>query len=384
MNIYFDNNATTSVALEVLEAMLPYLKEAYGNPSTAYSFGRKVRDSVERARGQVASLIGAKEEEIIFTSSGTESDNTAIMSALRFKNAGKHIVTTAVEHPAVLNLCKYLQTFGYTYTELPVDNAGMIDLDYMAQIIDANTAILSIMYANNETGVIFPIDKISRIASSKNVVLHTDAVQAVGKLPINVNDLGVQMLSISGHKLHAPKGVGALYVKKGTEFYPYIIGGHQENGRRAGTENVAAIVGLGKACDIAKTFLDSETLKVQHLRDRLEAGLLNKCSNTIVNGASSPRLSNTSNISFAYVDGEAILMMLDKEGIYASSGSACSSGSGQPSHVLRAMNIPQEYIRSSVRFSLSPYNSEEEVDALIGILPQLIERLRHISFLRGN
>lgn len=377
--LYFDNNATTQVAQEVLDSMLPYFRDYYGNPSSMHTFGGQVYRRIEEAREQVALLIGAEPDEIIFTSCGTESDNTAIMSAIETNPPKKHIITTKVEHPAVLNFCKNLGRKGYRVTYLPVDNKGKLEIESFLRAIDDDLAIVSIMYANNETGVIFPIEKIGHILKERKVVFHTDAVQIVGKLPVNVKDLPVDMLTLSGHKIHAPKGIGALYVRKGTRFYPYIIGGHQENGRRAGTENVAFIIGLGKACEIAAKSIQKEINFVKKLRDKLEKGLLNNCPDASINGDRENRLPNTSNISFAFVEGEAVLLRLNEYGICASSGSACTSGSLEPSHVLRAMGVRNTAIHGSVRFSLSRYNQEEEVNKVIEVMPGIIKDLRLIS-----
>ncbi|HAX97799.1 MAG TPA: cysteine desulfurase NifS [Candidatus Atribacteria bacterium] len=377
--LYFDNNATTQVAQEVLDSMLPYFRDYYGNPSSMHTFGGQVYRKIEEAREQVALLIGADPDEIIFTSCGSESDNTAIMSAIETNPAKKHIITSKVEHPAVLNFCKHLSRKGYRVTYLPVDNKGRLEIESFLRAIDDDLAIVSIMYANNETGVIFPIEKIGQILKERKVVFHTDAVQIVGKLPVNVKDLPVDMLTLSGHKIHAPKGIGALYVRKGTRFYPYIIGGHQEKGRRAGTENVAFIIGLGKACEIAAKCMQKEVDFVKQLRDKLENGLLNNCPDASINGDRESRLPNTSNISFEFVEGEAILLRLDEYGICASSGSACTSGSLEPSHVLRAMGVRNTAIHGSVRFSLSRYNEEKEVDKVIEVMPEIIKDLRLIS-----
>ncbi len=377
--IYFDNNATTNVAPEVLEEMLPFLKEQYGNPSSMHSFGGGIRKSVELAREKVADLLNASPMEIVFTSCGSESDNFAIRGVLEANPDKKHVITTRVEHPAVLNVCKYLSKNGYDVTFLKVDNKGQIDLDELRDSLRDDTAIVSIMYANNETGVIFPMEKIAEIVKEKGVILHVDAVQAVGKIPIDLSKLPIDLLSCSGHKLHAPKGVGFLYIRRGTKIKPFMIGGHQERGRRAGTENVASIVGLGKACELAKGDFEEENTKVKALRDKLENFILGNIPYTHVNGDRENRLPNTSNVSFEFIEGEAILLMLDKHGICASSGSACTSGSLEPSHVLRAMGIPFTLSHSSIRFSFSRYNTEEEVDYCIKVLPEIVERLRSIS-----
>jgi cysteine desulfurase len=377
--IYFDNNATTPVSPEVLDEMLPYLKEFYGNPSSMHTFGGQLHRKVEEARGKVAQLIGAEPEEIIFTSCGTESNNTAIMSAVESFPSKRHIITTRVEHPAVLNFCKHLARKGFRITFLPVNNDGQLNIDDLLKTIDEDTALVSIMYANNETGVIFPVIKIAEILKERQILFHTDTVQAVGKIPIDTKKLSVDMLSLSGHKLHAPKGVGALYVRKGTRFHPYIIGGHQERGRRAGTENVASIIGLGKACELAGKNLDNEVNYLKGLRYKIENALLKSCPDVRINGDINNRLPNTTNLSFEYVEGEAILLRLNEYGICASSGSACSSGSLEPSHVLRAMGIPFTAIHGSIRFSLSRYNTEEEIDRVIEIMPGIIKELRLLS-----
>ncbi|MDP2752940.1 MAG: cysteine desulfurase NifS [Nitrospirota bacterium] len=377
--IYFDNNATTPVAPEVLDEMLPYLKELYGNPSSMHTFGGQLHRKVEDARIKVAQLIGAEPEEIIFTSCGTESDNTAIMSAAESLPNKKHIITTRVEHPAVLNFCKHLARKGFRVTFLPVNNYGQLNIDELLKVIDEDTALVSIMYANNETGVIFPIAEIAKLLKERRILFHTDAVQAVGKIPIDVKKLPVDMLSLSGHKLHAPKGVGALYVRKGTRFYPFIIGGHQERGRRAGTENVASIIGLGKACELAGKNLTEEITYLKGLRNKLETALLKSCPDVRINGDINNRLPNTTNLSFEYVEGEAILLRINEYGICASSGSACTSGSLEPSHVLRAMGIPFTAIHGSIRFSLSRYNTEAEIDRVIETMPKIIKELRMLS-----
>ncbi len=377
--IYLDNNATTAVAPEVLEEMLPYLKELYGNPSSMHTFGGQNHRRIEEARAKVAALIGADPEEIIFTSCGTESDNTALMSAVESYPRKRHVITTRVEHPAVLNFARHLARKGYRVTYLPVDSLGRLDMEAFHEALDDDTAVVSVMYANNETGVIFPVAEIAEVLRERGILFHTDAVQAVGKVPIDVKELAVDMLSLSGHKLHAPKGIGALYVRRGTRFHPYIIGGHQERGRRAGTENVASIVGLGKACELAGEALEEEAGYLSRLRDRLERALLQSCPDARVNGDTTNRLPNTTNIGFEYVEGEAILLRLDEYGICASSGSACTSGSLQPSHVLRAMGVPFTAIHGSIRFSLSRYNTESEIDRVIEVMPTIIRELRLLS-----
>ncbi len=377
--IYVDNNATTKVAPEVFEAMLPYFEEDYGNPSSMHTFGGKVDRNIKEARASVASLLGAAPEEIVFTSSGTESDNTAIWAAIQSNPDKKHIITSRVEHPAVKNLFEYLSKNGYRVTFIPVDSKGRLDMEYLYKNLTDNTAIVSIMWANNESGVIFPIEKISQIVKEREAVFHTDAVQAVGKIPIDLNKIDVDMLSLSGHKLHGPKGIGALYVRKGTKFSPFLIGGHQESGRRGGTENVASIVGLGKASELAAAYMEEENTRVKQLRNKLESELLKQIPNTIINGDRENRLPNTTNVSFEYVEGESILLMMDELGVCASSGSACTSGSLEPSHVLRAMGVPFTAAHGSIRFSLSIYNTEEEIDFIIEKLPPIIKRLREMS-----
>ena len=376
---YLDNNATTRVADEVREVMLPYFSSLYGNPSSMHLFGGQVHRVIEKAREKAALLINAEPDEIVFTSCGTESDNTAIMSGLETGRNRRHIITTRVEHPAVLNFCKSLSRRGFTVTFLPVDKLGKIKPEDIEEAITDETAIVSIMYANNETGVIFPMKEVAEIVKSKGVLLHTDAVQAIGKLPVDAKDLPVDMISISGHKMHAPKGIGALYIRKGTRFSPYIIGGHQERGKRAGTENVASIAGLGAACELAREEMKAENTKVSSLRDKLENGLLKSCPDVRVNGDTENRLPNTANISFEFVEGEAILLRLNEFNICASSGSACTSGSLEPSHVLRAMGVPYTAIHGSIRFSLSRYTTDEDVDIVLERLPGIITELRTMS-----
>jgi cysteine desulfurase len=377
--VYMDNNATTMVADEVRDVMQPYFSELYGNPSSMHTFGGQVHRSIESARTKVAALINAEPEEIIFTSCGTESDNTAIMSALLSNPEKKHLITTRVEHPAVLNFSKAMARRGYRVTFLPVDKLGRLDLDELKESITDDTAIVSIMYANNESGVIFPINEITEIVKSKGAIFHTDAVQAAAKLNLDVKKLPADMLSISGHKMHAPKGVAALYIKKGTRFSPYMIGGHQEKARRSGTENVASVIGFGKASELAMEHLLSDNGRLRGLRDRLENGLLQTCPGARVNGDIENRLPNTANISFEYVEGEAILLRINEYNICASSGSACTSGSLEPSHVLRAMGVPFTCIHGSVRFSLSRYTTDEDVDIVLEKMPGIIKDLRELS-----
>lgn len=378
--IYLDNNATTAVAPEVFEAMLPYLRDQYGNPSSMYAFGGAAHKALDRAREQVAALLGASSpEEIVFTACGTESDSTAILGAFEAQPEKRHFITSKVEHSAVIAMGQHLERKGYRVTYLDVDEKGQIDLNQLDKAMTPDTGIVSLMYANNETGTIFPIPEVAAMAKERGVVLHVDAVQAVGKLPIDLSDLPLGYLALSGHKLHAPKGVGALYVRRGTPFRPFLRGGHQENGRRAGTENVASIVALGAACELAAKHIQDENTKVRALRDKLETGLLKAVAETRINGDVSSRLPNTTNISFKYVEGEAILLLLDQEGICASSGSACTSGSLEPSHVLRSMGVPFTYAHGSVRLSLSRYTTEAEIDKALEVIPRVIARLREIS-----
>ena len=377
--IYFDNNATTAIAPEVREAILPYLGEFYGNPSSMHTFGGQVADAVETARETMANLLGASPDEIIFTSCGSESDNAAIWSAIQTQPEKRHLITTRVEHPAILSVMQHWERQGYRVTYLGVDNKGRLDLDEYAAALTPDTALASIMFANNEVGTIYPIQRMAEMAKEKGVLFHTDAVQAVGKTPIDLAHLPADMLSLSGHKLHAPKGIGVLYVRKGVRFRPFLRGGHQEKGRRAGTENVPYIVGLGAAAKLAADHMQEERVNVAMLRDRLEKGLLERISDCMVNGDVENRLPNTTNIAFKNVEGEAILLMLDRLGVCASSGSACTSGSLEPSHVLRAMGVPFTYAHGSIRLSLSRYSTQEEVDFVIENFPDVIKTLRMIS-----
>lgn len=376
--IYLDNNATTKVDELVLEAMLPYLSEFYGNPSSMHTFGGQVGTALRTAREQLAALLGAEDSEIIFTSCGTEANNAAIKAALTAQPEKRHIITTQVEHACVLNVCKQLEKQGYTVTYLSVDGKGQIDLMELEAALTGNTALVSTMYANNETGVIFPIEQIGLRAKETGAIFHVDAVQAVGKVGINLKTSSIDMLTLSGHKLHAPKGIGALYVRRGVRFRPLLIGGHQERGRRAGTENVPGIIGLGKAAELAQLHLKNFKQE-KALRDRLEKGLLASIPDIEINGHPTSRLPNTTNIGFKYIEGEAILLSLNKYGICASSGSACTSGSLEPSHVLRAMGLPYTILHGSIRFSLSHYTTQTEIDKVLEIMPPIVQRLRDIS-----
>ena len=378
--VYADNNATTKVDEAVIQEMLPYLGELYGNPSSMHFFGGQVEKKMTEAREKTAALLNAQPTEIVFTSCGTESDNLAIHSTLLSYPEKRHIITTKVEHPAVLNYCKQLAKQGYGVTFLSVDHNGLLDLAELRGSLRDDTAIVSIMWANNETGVVFPIDEIGKIVKEQGAVFHTDAVQAAGKIPLDLEKSeAIDLLSLSGHKFHAPKGIGVLYIRRGTKFRPLLIGGHQERGRRPGTENTASIIALGKASELAAAHVADELTRVKALRDRLEQELLARIPDAMVNGHPTQRTPNTLNISFRYVEGEAILLMLSEAGIAASSGSACTSGSLEPSHVLRAMGIPFTAAHGSVRFSLSRFNTEEDIDYIIEQLPPIIERLREIS-----
>ena len=380
--VYFDNNATTRVLPEVAEAMLPYLTEFYGNPSSIHRFGSQVGDKISEARAQVAALIGAADPvELIFTSSGTEGDNAAIRGMLEARPDKRHIVTTQVEHSAVLGLCHHLEKKGYRVTWLGVNENGALDLEELRAALTEDTALVSIMWANNETGVIFPIEQIGAVVRSKGIPFHVDAVQAAGKIPIHVKDLPVDLLTISAHKFYAPKGIGALYVRRGLTFPPFMIGGHQERNRRAGTENVASIVGMGKAAEIALERLAEDPARIGKLRDLLENLLLDSSPGSRVNGRGEARLTNTSNISFRYLEGESILVLLDQQGICASTGSACTAGSSEPSHVLRAMKVPNDWLQGAVRFSLGRFNTEEEVRFVNQTVPSIVQRLEGLSAL---
>jgi cysteine desulfurase len=377
--IYLDNNATTKVDEAVFEEMRPYFCELYGNPSSMHFFGGQVQAKVVEARARVAALLGASPEEIVFTACGTESDNSAVRSALEVLPDRRHIITSRVEHPAVLTQCRNLRQKGYRVTEIGVDGAGRLDLEELKAAVDTDTAIVSLMWANNETGVIFPVEEAANIAKSKGALFHSDAVQAIGKLPVNMTASTIDMLSLSGHKLHAPKGIGVLYLRRGTPFRPFLVGGHQEKSRRAGTENAAAIIALGKACQLADQFMGAENTVVKAMRDRLQNTLMAAIPHARINGDGAARLPNTTSIAFEYVEGEAILLLLSEFGICASSGSACTSGSLEPSHVLRAMGVPFTCAHGSIRFSLSRYTTDAEIDTVIRELPPIIASLRQMS-----
>ena len=375
--IYFDNNATTRVDEKVVEAMLPYFTEQFGNPSSMHSFGNKVGLAIKKARMQVQELLGAEHDsEIIFTSCGTESDSTAILSALRAQPERKEVITTVVEHPAVLTLCAWLEKEGYKVHYLKVDGKGRVDMDEYKKLLTDQTAIVSVMWANNETGTFFPVVQMAELAHAAGAMFHTDAVQAVGKVPIDLKSTKIDMLSLSGHKLHGPKGIGALYVRKGTKFNSLLKGGNQERGRRGGTENVPGIVGLGAAARLAQAHLDDERTRVKALRDRLEAGILQQVVGCVVNGDTDNRLPNTLNLAFEGLEGEAVQTHLNRVGIAVSLGSACASGSMDPSHVLLAMNVPRQTINGALRFSLSRFNDEADIDKVVEALPPIVDKLR--------
>ena len=393
--VYFDNNATTQVAPEVRDVMLPFFGELYGNPSSMHAFGGRVSKFVERSREEVARFLNCSPEEVIFTSCATESDNSAIRGTADYYGKGTKIITTAVEHPAVLQPCRRLKALGHEVVELPVDSTGQIDLAQLeSELSNPPTlqtsnpptlqpskppTLVSVMWANNETGVLFPIEKVAEICRAHGAILHTDAVQVAGKIPVDVKKVPVDMLSMSGHKFHAPKGVGIFYVRRGTKLKPFMLGGHQERSRRAGTENVPYVVGLAKACELARLGMADEASQLTALRDKLEAGILASCPNVRVNGDRAHRLPNTLNVSFEYIEGEAIAYHLSDLGICISTGSACASGSLDPSHVIRAMGVPFTAVHGSVRFSLSRYNTMEEVDYVLEKLPPVIRNLRDLS-----
>ena len=379
-NIYLDNNATTKVDSMAVEAMMPLFTKQFGNPSSIHSFGDQVGGLLKIARKQVADLVGAlHDNEIIFTSCATESTTTAITSALKINPDKKEVITTTVEHPATLDLCDQLEREGYVIHRLAVNKKGQLDLQAYANLLSDNTAVVTIMWANNETGTLFPIPEMARLANEKGVLFHTDAVQVVGKIPLDIQDAHIDMMSFSGHKLHAPKGVGGLYVRRGVRYRPLLRGGHQERGRRAGTENTAAIVAFGVAAEQAELHLETMSGKVKKLRDKLEQAILSQVEHTFVTGDPDNRVANTANIAFEYVEGEAILMLLSRYGIAASSGSACTSGSLEPSHVMQAMQIPFTAAHGTIRFSLSRYTTEKDIDYVIGVVPEIIDKLRSFS-----
>ncbi|MFS8035754.1 cysteine desulfurase NifS [Xanthobacter sp. AM11] len=379
--VYFDNNATTRTDPAVVEAMLPFFTEHFGNASSTHAFGERVGEAVKAARKQLQALLGAAfDHEIVFTSGGTEADNAAILSALETQEGRDEVVTTTVEHPAVLTLLAHLEkTRGLKVHLVGVDGRGRLDMDAFTAALSPRTALVTVMWANNETGTLFPVDHLAQLAHEAGALFHTDAVQAVGKVAIDLKATAIDMLSLSGHKLHGPKGIGALYVRKGVKFRPLVRGGHQERGRRGGTENVPAIIGLGAAAELAQAHMADELTRVKALRDRLEQGILQQISHTLVNGDSDNRLPNTANIAFEYLDGEAVLTNLNRAGIAASTGSACTSGSTEPSHVLKAMNLPVTALHGAVRLSLSRENSGEDVDRALAVLPEIIDRLRAMS-----
>ena len=383
--IYFDNNATTAVAPEVAQAMMPFFGPEYGNPSSMYPLAKTASEAVRKGREQVAALLGCEPKEIMFTSCGTESNNAAIWAALRTQPDRRHFVTSRVEHPAITSNVTFLRKLGYRVTEIGVNDQGDILWDQFLEALTPDTALASFMWANNETGTIFPIEQMAEACSERGILFHTDAVQTAGKIPINLAQSKVDMLAVSGHKLHAPKGIGVHYVRRGVKFAPFILGGHQESGRRGGTENVPYIVGMGRACELALANLGDENTRVRALRDHLEAGIIGAISHTRINGNPKNRVPNTTNISFEYVEGEAILLHLASLGICASSGSACTSGSLEPSHVLRAMGVPFTAAHGSIRLSLSVYNTPEEVETVIKSFPPIIEKLREMSpFWQGD
>ena len=378
--IYLDNNATTRIDPKVVEAMMPYFTTYYGNPSSQHGFGLAVDRAITKAREQVADLLGAAHpDEIIFTSCATESDNTAIWTSLFTQKEKNEIVTTKLEHPAILDTCSFLDSRGVNVKYVSANSLGDIDPHEFEKLLSPKTALASIMWANNETGNIYPVPELAEIAAKHNIVFHTDAVQAVGKIPVNLKETKINMLSFSGHKLHAPKGIGALYVRRGTRFLPFMHGGHQERGRRAGTENVPYIVGLGMACELAKSHLDELNTRVRALRDKLERGILQSIPECLVTGDKTHRTPNTLNVAFKFVEGEAILLLLNEYGIAASSGSACSSESLEPSHVMQAMGIPFSAAHGTIRFSLSRFTTEAEIDEVLRVLPGIIKHLRDLS-----
>jgi len=379
--VYVDNNATTRVDRAVVEAMLPYFTEHFGNASSMHAFGAEVGQALKQARLSLQRLVGAEHDhELVFTSGGTEADNTAIMSALETQVGRNEVVTSRVEHPAILSLCKHLEeTKGVKVHYIGVDSRGRFDVDAYKRALGPKTAIASVMWANNETGTIFPVERLATLAHEAGALFHTDAVQVVGKIPIDVKNTEIDMLSLSGHKLHGPKGVGALYVRRGVRLRPLVRGGHQERGRRAGTENVPAIVGLGQAAELSLQYLNEEQTRVRAMRDRLEQGLLKSVDRALLMGDPDARLPNTCNVAFEFIEGEAILLLLNRAGIAASSGSACTSGSLEPSHVLRAMNVPYTAAHGAIRFSFSRDNEEADVDRILEAVPGVITNLRSLS-----
>jgi len=378
-SVYLDNNATTRVAPEVLEEMLPFLKGRYGNPSSMYSFGGDVHRDLDTARERVAALLHCHPTEVVFTSCGSESDNHAVRGLVDAYPEKGHIITTKVEHPAIKNQVPYLRRKGLQVTELGVDSKGNLDLEELREAITNDTLLISVIFANNETGIMFPIREICRIAKERGVFVHTDAVQGMGKVPLNMEKLPVDLLSFSGHKFHAPKGIGGLFIRRGLKIRPFIIGGHQERSRRGGTESMPLIVSMGKAAELVGSKLEDENTRVRALRDKLEKGILSRIPDTEVNGDTDNRVPNTTNIGIHFIEGEALLLAMDKHGICASTGSACASGNLQPSHVLRAMGVPFTSIHGSVRFSLSTYNTEEDVVYVLEVLPGIVEQLRELS-----
>ncbi len=378
--VYLDNSATTRVDPQVLEAMIPFFGEDFGNASSIHTYGQKARAAVEEARQKVADLIGAQPKEIVFTSGGTESDNMALRGvAVAYRSRGNHIITTTIEHPAVLQTCEQLEKEGFRVSYVPVDSAGRIRLDILEKSVDEETILISVMHANNEIGNIQPLDAIARIAQERKIIFHSDAVQSVGKIFVDVELIGVDLLSLSGHKIHGPKGIGALYVRRGVRMNPLLLGGSHERNRRAGTENVPAIVGLGKACQLAQDGLDDFSTRVRGLRDRLEEVILSGIPDTVTNGSRIDRLPNMCNVSFRFIEGESLLIALDFQEVAVSTGSACSSGSLEPSHVISAIGRDSELVHSAIRFSLSRMTSEEDIDYVQRVLPEMVERMRELS-----
>ena len=380
LKVYLDNSATTRVDPRVLEAMIPFFGEDFGNASSIHTYGQKARAAVEEARQKVADLIGAQPKEIVFTSGGTESDNMAIRgAAAAHRSRGNHIITTTIEHPAVLRTCEQLEKEGFRVSYVPVDDEGLIRLDVLKKAVDDETILISVMHANNEIGSIQPLDAIARIARERKIIFHSDAVQSVGKISVDAEQIGVDLLSLSGHKIHGPKGIGALYVRGGVRMNPLLLGGSHERNRRAGTENVPAIVGLGQACQLARDGLDDFNTRVRGLRDQLEKAILNGIPDTVTNGSRKDRLPNLCNFSFRFIEGEALLIALDFQEVAVSTGSACSSGSLEPSHVISAIGHDSELVHSAIRFSLSRMTSQEDIDYLRRVLPETVERMRELS-----